>query len=595
MAAATPPAAIRPALRPGISKEVAISLGEEATQATTPTTTPELRRAQELERAKREKPEDPEGLLLRLTAERKGITFNVEEEVKKRIDIDDPRNSPKDAAGNLIPTHPYNRTEGQAKLVKRIGEGQFTLLAQSQKDAIVARLVAGVLDRRGVFSEFPPAEAAALQASIIRRLLASEEYQGRVVNLLTQRLGPEAANQDIATARSELLKAMQDFGQAELAGDSLDEATAALNEFAQEIIDAAGNSVPGEKYQQMEDLRATGLLASQAWTQAERKKWETRYPPTDAKEQKALAIIENEVRRKMAAGEKITNADELVIQKLLVSEDYWVLRAEQRQLLVRYRELSGFAENVNNKVAALREQEEKFAQSIEGILVEAGNQTIEEEFRNRFELQSQRDEEAMKKADDQDEEAIWQGALRRWERRRVRGGRRVPEPVKERIHRDFGMVMTSKNGPDQLIAILLLDQLDRKYTRGTPEYIREEERLERRVTDKDFMNKMRQKLVPALFNRYIYTGGKMYRDDVRVLKDTDWGSEAIAKAIEANEKLRQELDDVYGSGVLTGEGFRRWLRRKSDGSVLKLLLIMLTVGGLGTMALKDALKDHGLP
>lgn len=587
--------ASRPTLPAESAKEVMVSLTQEARQGTLGGTA--YQRAQELDKERQAHPDDPEAVL-RLGAERKAITFDTRKQVDERF-------SP-DTDGNYAHGSPGERADTAAAVAKEVAEGRFANLPENFRKNIVGTLTAGILDRRGIFQQFAPGEIDTIKASIINRLIGDDKFEQKVAEFLIQRFGPDSIDQQLASARAAFDQAAQALEDAEGEGKSYRQVVTELVEFEEEKRDAAGSVIgPGKKFQKMQALEAYGI-EGEGWMRAQERTWDKNFPQGDERARGKLADIEVQAEDLLTRRGTDVFTDESVaitvrnMVKYKVNQQYRDLLGEKRELQQQYRKLSRLAKNAEDRGGALAAQEERLATSLENILLDSGNAVVEEEISKRVAIEQNRLEEEGKTAKDRDEKVVDEVAKNRWDKPpKRRGKREVLEVNKGNVIDDVNTVFTAEHGPRTLVAKFLLTGLEKRYAagefgiKGSTSALgarkKEKERIEKRVNeDEEFTNRMVQKIVPGLFTRYIYAGGKVYKDDIRVLRDTDWGKNTIMTAINENKEIQNEIRTVLGANALTDVWWKDTWRTMTDSGFLKWLLIALGVGTVAALGLGAA-------
>lgn len=596
-AAPTPSPPTTPTPVPMNAKEITLATTRAAQEKTVASTfsldAETARSVEELDQARREKTQDPEALLLRMTEQPQRITFDTEEQTKRRVD----ERGAKDTAGNEVKNHPFNITKTAAERAKTVAEGRFTDLDPAIQRTVVDFLVAGVLERRGIFAEFDPAEVADIQRSVIERLINDVSYQKEVGRLLYEKLGPEATDRGIESAKTALQQADQALEQAEQEGFSLSEIAEALEEF--EDTSATGGQ-KGTKFARLEKLQGVGvLMRSAAWVEKQLRDLDRKYPPNDPKSQLTLGGKIAEVKVKIEQGTTKGNFGDAFSEQLaeiLVNDEVQDIHQEQRNLQKQGARLLDLQQRVDEAAGTLTRQEERFANEIENIIVEAGNNIYNKELRELIGLQQERTREAIKNAKDEDERRIEQGISDNWDVEEYKDGRAVPAINKTNVTFAFGNLMTRGVGPDAIIEGFLrgkLTELERRgITRGMHEYDEEELRIEKKLKDEQFMAPMRTRVAQELINRYVLSGEKVRRGDVMYLRRTKWGMEAIKNALAEQTRVKADLDQAYAQGVLK-EDFWHWLARKSNKNVpLALLLLLPIVGAFGAAGIAGKIQEQ---
>jgi len=105
--------------------------------------------------------------------------------------------------------------------------------------------------------------------------------------------------------------------------------------------------------------------------------------------------------------------------------------------------------------------------------------------------------------------------------------------------------------------------------------------------DPEFIKTVGANLAKKVFADYLLAGGRLSRDDILALGDTDWGKAIIDEGIKIAQEQRQYLESLLGKGVLTkldeikgGKTTGEWLKSNwlKIGGIIGLLILLGLIG-----------------
>lgn len=106
-------------------------------------------------------------------------------------------------------------------------------------------------------------------------------------------------------------------------------------------------------------------------------------------------------------------------------------------------------------------------------------------------------------------------------------------------------------------------------------------------SDPEFVRTVGQNLAKKVFADYLLAGGRLSRDDIFALADTEWGRSIIEDGINLSEEQRKFLENQLGKGVLTaldelkgGKTTGEWLKGNwwKIGGIIGLLILLGLIG-----------------
>ncbi len=226
------------------------------------------------------------------------------------------------------------------------------------------------------------------------------------------------------------------------------------------------------------------------------------------------------------------------------------LQGEVGELDVEYQMAEG---KFNAQKALRRAEEEEFVNKIQGMVREAGRQYVKEDARQNEAAQKKLIEKAISDANDRDEKQLQTCMNENWRRTKQVGvvrTRNVEEVNKEVVRSTYERAIQER-GMDWYVRNSMETHLN-TLTPGSPEYIEERARLDSKFADKEFMKKMNAMAMERLFKNYLESGGKLKREDVSILTETEGGLGAVDRALDANKAVSAAIEKLKGEKGFSG-------------------------------------------
>lgn len=489
------------------------------------------------------------------------LSINIDGEINRRIDRDPAL---------------AKRAEEEAKRIRAVAEHR---LPNSERQRLINDLTGKVIDRYPALRSLPLDQ----RESIIEELIDNPRYQEAAQRLLTERLDPDEVVEDARLA--EVTKLLNDAQEAldqrvnnqAAATKGVDRATAQskLDEFQESPAGTGGTK--GDRIKGLE----VNEQAQRKTIQNQEKASERALNAGKATEVQ-IEQIEQAMRTKIASGTPPANAEEQTWVAYIRAKDNMVeldeLKAEKATYENRIKEiddiatLTGRRDAVAQRYLAVKQRkEEQVVARLDTVLRDAADEILRADMREKTLLQQALEAENEGKTKTDDEKNLSAEQKRQWERTKRKGGREISEIDKRRVKEQFGKMIM--HGPDKMIEAYLVSELDRRLIPGTPEHTAGLDRIINLVQNKEFMDKVRPQFVKGLATRYMLTGGKVHKDEIRILRETEWGKGAVLSAIEDNKELMEEIRKTHGEGGL--DGFWENLKHQSDGGFLKFLLLLM--------------------
>lgn len=236
--------------------------------------------------------------------------------------------------------------------------------------------------------------------------------------------------------------------------------------------------------------------------------------------------------------------------------------------------------------------EQKVVRKLERVLRDAADPIIKGEFDKRIDMQREQESELAQKASTEYEQQMILLTTSQLERRNARGEYVGVNRVA--VNRAWNRMMR-ENGPDEIIKGPggLIEQikagLDPARFATPAEMAAERARIDQLFEDETFMTKARNNIFKGVMSRYMLSGGRISDHQIRVLRGTTWGIQAIEAGITENEALRDQINNLREKGAAGGGGgMGEWLRNVATNR--QLLWILLGILGLGGVSLLTGLR-----
>lgn len=510
----------------------------------------------------------------------------------------------------------FDQMQKYAKLGKDYLEKGYDGLDAAQKGEVrmfVERTVRAWPEAEAIFSGPPPMPAADTQA-IIEEILRNPEFRTKARTIFESAIDPSKALQETAVIEArtgyEEAKRQEDEKKAEETKNNL-EGTRVDDELR--LFSVVGG-IDGAKLAELKglerDLPELTMDLATKRADLEEARDDIRYY---SDRRRALISrgqdtteIENTLREKQTATRtfqrEITGIQDKINRKQ-------VLEDEREELTRKKQEIDAKKSPLKEEIKVLTQdrlraqadyasvqltrtsQEQDFVDSLKNVFSETTMQYMEDKIAAAEQAQSQLIDEEKAKTTDPDEQKVLDALKQRWDFVEWKGGRQTFKINKNQTKYDYGNLIAE--GPKRILRDILMANTG--LTPGTPAYQTEIARIDAKLNDPDFIAKVQPKVVERVITRQVQCG-KVTEDDVRILRESDWGQGTIQAAINSKKELKSEIEQLYGQGALEGGALWQRLKRMSNGSLLKFLLIIF--GGIATvgvlpagLALKGALKE----
>lgn len=273
----------------------------------------------------------------------------------------------------------------------------------------------------------------------------------------------------------------------------------------------------------------------------------------------------------------------LQARKKELDEAHDRLQEEKKNATEELHRAKSVLASAKNKRAS---QEQDFVDDLRNTFPEAAMQYLEERIQKAEEARRELITKQKDTQTDESEKQFYEGLLKRWERSTglKKNGKMGFEDDKVAIKEDWTELM--QNGPENVLYKTLR-------AGGMPD-----SRAKELIKNPEFVSKHESEVVSALIAKRIEKG-TLSEDEAKHILDSKWGTGTIQRAIESNNKVKTELENLKQAGIIgdsSPEGFLAWLKKKSPAIIFAILAVILGAGALG--ALGGGLiagTDFGIP
>lgn len=527
-------------------------------------------------------------------------TIDTDKEVKRRIHAPE-----KDSNGTVIDTEQealLNRAIALAKEAKAIAEKGLDGIVDvngnidtARQQVIIDLYVSRVLDSRSAFSALSPIEKSA----IAKAELQKPSVRQKVAELLKQRLSaseqPTEADRELSdkekgkkTKKAEAKEAKKKLKKAERTLRELETVQ------AEHSFDPNTN-VEGSRYQAIREL---GNRIDVQYIKELRAMLISKKTPQDFESDKAL------VYRKMTTGATLGSEYEQFIAELIVQErlitqqnaliaerdsiDEKVKEAKkEKKKAVKARqnakrEVSELDEEIDELEEPRDRREENLVRSLEGIIAEAGNQTLNQDNNARVQAFEKDAREKTEATNDADEKLIYSGIATRWERVVIINGQRVIEEVPRQRDVDWEAAINTGDVTNQVEEMLTRHVMINRHIDSRKEVHRkgiEARRIKNRLkTDEAFKLLATSEYLTNLIGKRLETGETFSDGEFALIEDYDWmpyAEQYITEKDEKDKEFGQKIDQlVQQAGVDQPEKLAALQEKYGDNwaSILAILM-----------------------
>lgn len=507
----------------------------------------------------------------------------------------------------------FDEMQKYAKLSKDFLEKGYDGLDVGQKPIVrtlVEQAVRAWPEADALFSGPPPMPPAEKEA-IIETMLKDPKFAEKARSIFEGIIDPAKALKDtVFEAKTALEEARRKEGERKNEITKNNNEKALVNTELEQFKDGGGVG-DGQKLQQIKAIEAELPTLKANLITKEDQSAEVQDRIKDSESQRRVTLqrgldtipIDAELMTKRSEArtlqreikeinDRINLKTELEQERTSLEQKKQNLEEEKMRLDAELRSLTQerFASQANFSSAQLARTSEEmdFAGSLKDVFSETTMQFMEERIASAEEVQRKLIEEERAKTTDPDEQKILDALKIRWDQENWKNGRRSYKINKFQVKEDYGNLIVE--GPKRILKDILL--ANSGFTAGTPAYAVEAARIDAKLTDLAFVEKMQQKVVERVITRQIQVG-KVTEDDVRILRESDWGKGVVQNAIKNKAELRSEIEQLYGQGALETTFWEK-LKRTSNGNFLKLLLLLLGTVALVVpvgMAIKSTLEE----
>jgi len=257
---------------------------------------------------------------------------------------------------------------------------------------------------------------------------------------------------------------------------------------------------------------------------------------------------------------------------------------EQKQLRAQLQEK---LLQLQDAQAQLTAERIRYASDIIAIPAEAAKEFFNEAlgeaanyYKEEAKKAAEKEEAEKKRLEEQAIEKLGR-SLGRKEKRK--GGERVPVPDKKQAKR-FLTLLFQPSGLQGFIDEVAKDQSTLKGYGLTNE---EADAILAKKNDPEFVKTVGQNLAKKVLCDYLLAGGRLSRDDIFGIANTDWGKSIIEDGLKLSEEQKKFLESQLGKGVLTtldeikgGKTTGEWLRSNwlKIAGIIALLMLFGLIG-----------------
>ncbi len=496
-------------------------------------------------------------------------TIDTDKEVRRRI-----HKPEADASGTVIDTEQQallDRALTLAKEAKAIAEKGLDGIIDvngnpdtQRQQAIIDIYISRVLDSRGAFSILSPDEKSA----IARVELQKASVRQKVAELLKQKLSaseqPTEADRELSDKEKEKKTKKAEAKEAKKKLKKAERTLRELETVQDEHSFDPTTNIEGLRYQAIREL---GNKIDIQLIKELRAMLISKKTPQDFENDKALVYrkmttgatlgseYEQFIAELIAQERLITQQNALIAERDSISERVKEAKKAKKEAAKARRDAKSAVSELDDEIDELEEprdrREENLVRGLEGIIAEAGNQSLNQDNNARIQAFEKDAREKTEATKDADEKLLYSGITTRWERVVIRNGQRIIEEVPGQIEADWDDAINTGDITNQVEDMLIrgLKINRRKDSRQEVQRkLAEARRIKDRLkTDTDFKTLATFEYMTNLMGKRLENGETFSDAEFALIEQYDWMAYAeqyIKDKSEKDKEFAQKVDQL---------------------------------------------------
>jgi hypothetical protein len=294
--------------------------------------------------------------------------------------------------------------------------------------------------------------------------------------------------------------------------------------------------------------------------------------------EKEISSLENEVRTLEDQKQKANSPEQIEVREKLAQKQ---AELEEQKALLTAERIKYAAEISSIPADALKEY-------FDGALAKVVPLYIQEAKKAAAEAKTE--EEKKKK---QQEEAAIEKLIRKSGRKekKTRDGQTFNVPDKGRCEEILNELTKPGGATAFLKNVLSARNAETALKRNYGMSKEEAKAIIDKKDDSEFLKTVGQNLAKKVLADYILAGGKLSKERVLSLADTDWGKSIIEDGLKLADEQKKFLEDLAGKEVLSGGTINmEWLKQNWSSLGLSILLTLILLGITGSTSILPKLR-----